>query len=49
MIRGIREIIAEKEQYRAGQFEVRGLTLFRSELKPDGALYTKLAYYPFRG
>lgn len=46
---GIREIMAEKERYNAGQFEVRGLTLFRSDLKPDGPLYTKLAYYQFNG
>ncbi|MBN2568602.1 MAG: RNA 2',3'-cyclic phosphodiesterase [Deltaproteobacteria bacterium] len=46
---GIREIMAEKERYNAGQFEVSGITLFRSDLKPDGPLYTKLAYYQFNG
>jgi len=46
---GIREIIAEKERYNAGRFEIRGLTLFRSDLKPNGPLYTKLACYKFNG
>ena len=33
----------------AGQFRAGALFLFRSELKPSGAVYTKLAEFPFRG
>lgn len=43
-----RDIMDERAKYGVGQFEARGLTLFKSELKPEGALYSKLAYYPFK-
>ncbi len=33
----------------AGTFTARELILFRSELKPQGALYTRLAEYAFKG
>jgi len=46
---GIREVMVEKERYNAGQFKITGLTLFRSDLKSDGPLYRKLAYYEFNG
>lgn len=49
MFTGIGEVLADKETYQAGRFGVRGLTLFKSELKPDGAVYTKLACYSFKG
>lgn len=48
--RGIAELakILEKGRaYDAGQFVAAGLTLFRSELTPRGALYTRLKWYPF--
>lgn len=48
MFTGIGKVLADKETYQAGQFGVRGLTLFKSELKPDGAVYTKLACYSFK-
>ena len=32
----------------AGAFTARSLTLFRSELRPQGAVYSKLAEYAFR-
>lgn len=48
MFTGIAKVLADRKTYQAGQFGVRGLTLFKSELKPEGALYTKLAYYSFK-
>jgi len=47
MIMGLSEAIKREEDYPAGQFDSKGLTLFQSELKPGGAVYTELAYFPF--
>jgi len=44
---GVAETVKNNEDYVAGSFSVRGLTLFKSDLKPTGAIYTKLAYFPF--
>jgi len=46
-IMNLSEVIKRGEDYRAGQFNSKGLTLFQSDLKPGGAVYTKLAYFPF--
>jgi 2'-5' RNA ligase len=48
-IMNLSQVIKRGEDYRAGQFNSRGLTLFQSELKPGGAIYTKLAYFRFGG
>ena len=32
-----------------GDFEVRELILYRSDLRPDGAVYTALEHFPLRG
>jgi len=49
MFTGLGDIGEEEEGYEAGRFEAGGLTLFRSELMPHGARYSKLARYPFAG
>lgn len=48
MITGLSEAIKRENDYQAGHFDSKGLTLFQSELKPGGAVYTELAYFPFR-
>jgi 2'-5' RNA ligase len=37
------------DYYHAGKFYAEGLTLFKSDLTPKGAVYTKLSYFPFSG
>lgn len=49
VIIGLADVLKREEQYTVGGFESRGLTLFQSELRPEGAVYTKLAYFPFTG
>ena len=44
---GLAEAVKKNEDYNAGSFTISGLTLFKSDLKPTGAIYTKLAYFPF--
>jgi 2'-5' RNA ligase len=44
---GLAETVKKNEDYVAGSFSVSGLTLFKSDLKPAGAIYTKLAHFPF--
>jgi 2'-5' RNA ligase len=44
---GLAETVEKKDDYVAGSFSVLGLTLFKSDLKPAGAIYTKLAHFPF--
>jgi 2'-5' RNA ligase len=36
-----------KALYRAESFTAKGLTLFKSDLKPGGAVYTALKFFPF--
>ncbi|MGO9136878.1 MAG: RNA 2',3'-cyclic phosphodiesterase [Syntrophales bacterium] len=43
---GLAEAV-KKNDYIAGSFTVSGLTLFESDLKPTGAIYTKLVDFPF--
>jgi 2'-5' RNA ligase len=47
MILGLSEDFTEEHRYPMGEFTAQGLTLFRSELKRGGAVYTDLAYFPF--
>lgn len=49
MILGLSEAINGDDYNFAGCIDVAGLTLFQSELKPGGAVYTKLAYFPLGG
>ena len=44
---GLAEAVKKNGDYVAGSFSVSGLTLFKSDLKPTGAIYTKLSYFPF--
>jgi len=44
---GLDRIMKKSEAYKAGRFRAAGLTLFRSDLTPQGAVYSKLAVYPF--
>ncbi len=44
---GLAEAVKKNEDYVAGSFSVSGLTLFKSDLKPTGAIYTKLSCFSF--
>jgi 2'-5' RNA ligase len=46
---GIEKMLSEKGSESAGSFEAKGLTLFKSDLTPTGAIYTVLADFPFQG
>ncbi|MEI8172637.1 MAG: RNA 2',3'-cyclic phosphodiesterase [Deltaproteobacteria bacterium] len=46
---GLAKIIENRDNYTAGHFNAGGLNLYRSQLTPRGAAYTKLAYFPFEG
>ena len=45
---GLDRVMKKSDVYEAGHFRAEGLTLFRSNLTPQGAIYSRLAYYPFR-
>ena len=49
MILGLSEAVTTENNYNTGDFTAQGLTLFQSELKQGGAVYTELAYFPFEG
>jgi len=44
---GLDRILNKGETYEAGRFQASGLTLFRSQLTPQGAIYSELGAYPF--
>ncbi|MFB3924729.1 MAG: RNA 2',3'-cyclic phosphodiesterase [Syntrophales bacterium] len=44
---GVEKIIGSGKEFTAGSFTAQGLTLFKSDLHPTGAVYTKLEYFPF--
>lgn len=46
-IAGAREAITGLEGHVAGLFTAGGLALYKSDLMPDGAVYTKLRYFSF--
>jgi len=46
---GLAKVVERKDNYMAGHFNAGELTLFRSQLTPAGAVYTKLACFPFSG
>jgi 2'-5' RNA ligase len=46
---GLAEALEKRETYTAGRFVASGLGLFQSDLTPRGAVYTRLAGYPFAG
>lgn len=46
---GLAKIMQKSEDYEAGSFSASGLNLFKSDLTPKGAVYTKLSYFPFGG
>ena len=46
---GLATVVEGGGDYVAGQFQAGGLTLFKSDLTSGGAIYTKLAQFPFRG
>ncbi|OPY17645.1 MAG: 2'-5'-RNA ligase [Syntrophus sp. PtaB.Bin075] len=45
---GLDRVMKKSDGYEAGRFRAAGLTLFRSDLTPQGAIYSKLAGYPFQ-
>lgn len=49
IISGAETLIGGIEELGVFRFDVRELILFESELKPGGAVYTKLATFPFGG
>jgi RNA 2',3'-cyclic 3'-phosphodiesterase len=46
---GLERALEKGEGYAAGQFTASGIALLRSELTPQGAVYTKLKWFPFTG
>jgi RNA 2',3'-cyclic 3'-phosphodiesterase len=46
---GLAEVLEKSQTYAAGGFTASGLVLFQSDLTPRGAIYTRLAEYPFAG
>ena len=46
---GLAGVLEKGESYAAGQFTASGLGLFKSDLTPRGAVYTRLAWHPFSG
>lgn len=47
--RGIAQAIREGRDFAAGRFQATGLALYKSELTPEGAIYTKLSSFTFGG
>lgn len=45
----IAKIVGDGGDCTAGSFSASGLILFKSDLTPQGAIYTKLARFPFEG
>jgi len=48
-LEGLDSVLAAKGSESAGKFTATGLTLFKSELTPKGAIYTVLNHFPFQG
>lgn len=46
---GLAEALEKGKTVAAGRFTAAGLSLFQSSLTPRGAVYTRLAGYPFTG
>ncbi|MDP2840106.1 MAG: RNA 2',3'-cyclic phosphodiesterase, partial [Syntrophales bacterium] len=46
---GIAEALEKGETVTTGSFTASGISLFQSDLTPRGAVYTRLAEYPFAG
>jgi 2'-5' RNA ligase len=46
---GLERALEKGEEYGAGEFTASGIGLIRSELTPQGAVYTKLKWFPFAG
>jgi 2'-5' RNA ligase len=46
---GLDGVLAAKGSESAGKFTATGLTLFKSDLTPKGAIYTVLNHFPFQG
>ncbi len=44
---GFPKVLEEGKNYQAGSFRCQGLSLFRSDLRPAGAIYTRLEEFPF--
>ena len=45
-VRGLNEALEGQADFFTGQFNVHELILFQSRLRPEGAVYTKLAAFP---
>jgi 2'-5' RNA ligase len=48
-IEGLAAVLEEFKDYKAGALPVAGLTLYRSDLRPEGPVYTSLGYFPLGG
>jgi 2'-5' RNA ligase len=46
---GLAEVLEKEKTVTAGSFTASALSLFQSDLKPRGAVYMRLATYPFAG
>jgi 2'-5' RNA ligase len=45
-IEGLSSVLEEFKDYKAGALPAAGLTLYRSDLRPEGPVYTRLGYFP---
>jgi 2'-5' RNA ligase len=48
-IEGLSVVLEEFKDYQAGIMPAAGLTLYRSDLRPEGPKYTRLGYFPLGG
>lgn len=48
-IEGLATVLEEFKDYKAGILPAEGLTLYRSDLRPEGPKYTRLGYFPLGG
>jgi 2'-5' RNA ligase len=48
-IEGLSAVLDEFKDYKAGTLPAAGLTLYRSDLRPEGPIYTRLGYFPLSG
>lgn len=48
-VMGLAQVLERGGDYAAGRFTAAGLVLFKSDLTPGGAIYSRIAEYPFAG
>jgi 2'-5' RNA ligase len=48
-ISALQEVLERADAFEAGSFDVGSLSLFKSDLRPDGAVYTEISRFPLKG